>query len=71
MTDEHERLVQGDPEVLVGDDELPRQPASDRDPFVPEPYARPGERREWRAMRLAAIPVLIVAAIIVVYALTR
>ena len=72
MTDEpRERLVQPEPEVLEGDDELPRQPASDRDPFVPEPYARPGERREWRTMRLAVIPIVVIALIIVVYALTR
>ena len=68
---EHERLVQSEPEVLEGDDELPRQPASDRDPFVPEPYARPGERREWRAMRLALLPVAAIALVILVYALTR
>ena len=65
-----ERLIQPEPQVIEGDDELPRQPASSRDPFVPEPYARPGERREWRAMRLAIVPVLIVAAIIL-YALVR
>jgi hypothetical protein len=69
--DQHERLVQPEPEVLEGDDELPRQPTSDRDPYVPEPYARPGERREWRTMRLALLPVLAIAAIILVYALTR
>ena len=65
-----ERLVQSEPEVLSGEDELPRQPASERDPFVPEPYARPGERREWRVMRLALIPVLIAVAI-VLWALVR
>src|SRR5204863_331712 len=40
MTEEHE--VQHDPQVLEGEDELPRQPTSHRDPFVPEPGARPG-----------------------------
>jgi hypothetical protein len=68
---ERERLVQPDPEVLEGDDELPRQPVSDRDPFVPEPYARPGERRAWRLMRLAAIVLVVLALVIVVYALAR
>jgi hypothetical protein len=70
VADERERLVQPDPEVLSGEDELPRAPASDRDPFVPEPYARPGERREWRVMRLALVPVLIAVAI-VLWALIR
>jgi hypothetical protein len=59
-----ERQIQPHPQVLEGDDELPRQPSSDRDPYVPEPRARPGERREWRAMRLALIPLFIVIAIV-------
>jgi hypothetical protein len=61
---DEERQVQADPQVLEGDDELPRQPSSQRDPFVPEPYARPGERRAWRAMRLALIPIAIAVAIV-------
>ncbi len=63
MTEE-EREVQPEPQVLEGEDKLPRQPTSRRDPFVPEPYARPGERRAWRAMRLAVIPLLIAIAIV-------
>jgi len=63
---DEERQVQPEPQVLEGDDELPRQPASTRDPYVPEPRARPGERREWRAMRLALIPLLVVVAIVLV-----
>jgi len=61
-----ERQVQPDPQVLEGDDDLPRQPSSQRDPFVPEPYARPGERRAWRLMRLALIPLAIAILIVVV-----
>jgi hypothetical protein len=71
MSDEEERLVQAEPEVLEGDDELPRQPVSDRDPFVPEPYPRPGERREWRVMRLAALVVAALILVIVLYAILR
>jgi hypothetical protein len=71
VSDEEEHLVQSEPEVLEGDDELPRQPVSDRDPFVPEPYARPGERREWRAMRLAVVVVVALALVIVLYAIFR
>jgi hypothetical protein len=63
--DERERLVQPDPEVLEGEDELPRQPSSQRDPFVPEPGPRPGERRAWGVMRLAWIPIVVLIAIIV------
>jgi hypothetical protein len=59
-----ERQIQPQPQVLEGDDELPRQPTSHRDPYVPEPRSRPGERREWRAMRLALIPLLVVIAIV-------
>ena len=58
------------PGVIEGDDDLPRQPMLQRDPFVPEPGPRPGERRAWRAMRLSWIAVLIVVAI-VVYAAFR
>ena len=58
------------PGVLEGDDDLPRQPAPQRDPFVPEPGPRPGERRAWRVMRLSWIAVLIVVGI-VVYAFFR
>jgi hypothetical protein len=71
MSDEEERLVQAEPEVLEGDDELPRQPVSDRDPFVSEPYPRPGERREWRVMRLAALVVAALIFVIVLYAILR
>lgn len=63
---EEERQIQPEPQVLEGDDELPRQPTSPRDPFVPEPYARPGEQRAWRTMRLALIPIAIAIAIVLV-----
>ena len=58
------------PGVLTGDDDVPRQPAPKRDPFVPEPAPRPGERRAWRVMRLAWIVVAVVVGI-VIYAAVR
>ncbi len=58
-----ERQVQPEPQVLEGDDDLPRQPTSRRDPFVPEPGPRPGEQRAWRVMRLAFIPLLVAIGI--------
>jgi hypothetical protein len=57
------------PGVVAGDDDLPRQPAPKRDPFVPEPAPRPGERRAWRVMRLAWIVVAILVAIVIYAAL--
>jgi hypothetical protein len=60
--------IQHEPQVLEGDDELPRQPSPPLDPFTPEPGPRPGERRAFRAMWLAWIVVGIVVAI-VLYAL--
>jgi hypothetical protein len=60
-----ERQVQDDPVVLEGDDEPPRQPAPPLDPYTPEPGPRPGEKRAFQVMRLAAIALLIVGAIIV------
>jgi hypothetical protein len=65
---EREHEVQHEPQVLEGDDELPRQPAPPLDPYTPEPGPGPGERRAFRVMRLAWIVVGIVVAI-VLYAL--
>jgi hypothetical protein len=56
--------IQPEPQVIAGEDDLPRQPTSRRDPYAPEPYARPGEQRAWRAMRLALIPILLVVVLI-------
>ena len=64
-----EREVQHEPQVLEGEDELPRQPAPPLDPFTPEPGPRPGERRAWRVMRLSWIVVAIVVAIVIYAAL--
>jgi hypothetical protein len=60
-----EREVQHDPQVLEGEDDLPRQPASQRDPFVPEPGPRPGEGRAFSVLRWAWIPLLVAVAIVV------
>ena len=64
MEHERERLVQDDPEVLEGDDELPRQPSFPRDAFTPEPGPSPGERKAFRLLPLVWIVVLVLAAII-------
>ena len=61
--------VQHEPQVLAGEDEIPRQPAPPLDPFTPEPGPRAGEQRAFAVLRWAWIPVLVVAAIIVVAAL--
>ena len=60
-----EREVQHDPQVLEGDDELPRQPAPERDPYVPEPGPARGEARAFRVLAWAWIPVAIVIALVV------
>ena len=65
-----EREVQHDPQVLEGEDELPRQPAPPLDPFTPEPGPGPGEGRAFGVMRLAWI-VLAIAVAIVLVALLR
>ena len=59
-----EREVQHEPQVLEGDDDLPRQPAPPLDPFTPEPGARRGERRAFRVIRLAFVPIAIAVAIL-------
>jgi hypothetical protein len=61
-----EREVQHDPQVLEGEDELPRQPAPPLDPFTPEPGPGPGERRAFGVMRLAWIVIAIVVAIVLI-----
>ena len=63
MTEERE--VQHEPQVLEGDDDVPRQPAPPLDPYTPEPGPRAGEERAFSVMRLAWIPVLIAVAIVV------
>ncbi len=68
MSDERE--VQHDPQVLAGDDDLPRQPAPTLDPYTPEPGPRLGDVRAFRVLRYAWIPVL-VAVVIVLVALLR
>jgi hypothetical protein len=65
-----EREVQQEPQVLEGDDDLPRQPTLPRDPYVPEPGPTPGERRAFRLLPLVWILVLALAAIIL-YAVFR
>jgi hypothetical protein len=61
-----EREVQHDPQVLEGEDELPRQPSAPVDPYTPEPGPGPGERRAFGVLRLAWIVVAIVVAIVLI-----
>jgi hypothetical protein len=66
-----EREVQHDPQVLEGEDELPRQPSSPLDPFTPEPGPAPGEEKAWKVMRLAWVPIAIAVVAIVIWAIVR
>jgi len=65
-----EREVQHRPQVLEGEDELPRQPSLPRDPFVPEPGPTPGDRRAFKLLPLVWVVVLVLAGIIL-YAVFR
>jgi hypothetical protein len=58
--------VQHEPQVLQGEDELPRQPASPLDPYTPEPGPHPGEGRAFRVMRLAWVAIAIVVLIVLI-----
>lgn len=62
---EPEHEVQHEPQVLEGDDDVPRQPAPPLDPFTPEPGPRPGEERAFTVMRYAWLLVLVVIAVVV------
>jgi hypothetical protein len=68
VTDERE--VQHEPQVIEGEDEVPHQPAPPLDPYTPEPGPRPGERRAFRVLALAFVPIAITAGI-VIWALVR
>ena len=64
MTEEP-REVQTDPVVLEGDDREHVEPVPPRDPYTPEPGARPGERRAFRILALTFVALAIVAAILI------
>jgi hypothetical protein len=59
-----EREVQHDPQVIAGEDDVPRQPSLQKDPYTPEPGPSPGERRAFRLLPLVWIVVAILAGII-------
>jgi hypothetical protein len=59
-----EREVQHEPQVLVGEDEIPRQPA-DRTDYVPEP----GVGRARLPLVIGLVAFLAVVAAIVIWAL--
>jgi hypothetical protein len=65
-----EREVQHEPQVLEGEDELPRQPSPPLDPYTPEPGPRAGERRAFRLLRWAWFP-LVIGGLIVLWAALR
>ena len=59
-----EREVQHEPQVLEGEDDLPRQPSPPLDPYTPEPRPRAGERRAFRLLALAFVPLLVAVAVV-------
>jgi hypothetical protein len=59
-----EREVQHDPQVIEGEDDVPRQPSMPKDPYTPEPGPSKGERRAFRLLPLVWIVVAILAGII-------
>ena len=74
MADEHDRLVQPEPEVLEGEDDVPRQPvaphyATDMDAVGAPARETSGGRGAFGAMRLALIPLLVVVAVVLYAAL--
>ena len=60
-----EREVQDEPQVLEGDDDLPRQPPTTQDAYRPHFRDRQPWAARWKILLWAWIPVaLIVAAIV-------
>ena len=64
--DEQERIVEEEPEVLAGEDDIPREPPPPLDPYTPEPGPRPGEQRAFDVLRWAWIPILISVVLILI-----
>jgi hypothetical protein len=64
-----EREVQHEPQVLEGEDELPRQPSAPLDQYTPEPGPGRGEGRAFKVLRLSWIAIAVVVAIVVYAAL--
>jgi hypothetical protein len=58
-----------EPEVVEGDEDPFGANAPPLDPYTPEPGARPGERRAFRVMLLALVPIGITVAIVLIAAL--
>ena len=74
MADDRERLVQPEPEVLEGEDDVPRQPAQPQHDTEMDPVGTParetsGGRAAFSAMRFAWVAIGIVAAIVIYAAL--
>jgi hypothetical protein len=67
---EREHLVDTNPEVLEGEDDIPREPPPPLDPYTPEPGPGPGEQRAFSLMRWAWVP-LLVGAFLLLLALFR
>jgi hypothetical protein len=63
---DRERIVDRDPEVIQGEDEIPRQPAPPMDPYTPEPGPGPGEQRAFNVMRWAWVPLLVIAFVLLI-----
>jgi hypothetical protein len=63
---QHERIVDTDPEILEGEDEIPREPPPPLDPYTPEPGPRPGEQRAFNVLRWAWVPILVAVLLILI-----
>jgi hypothetical protein len=61
---ERERPVDANPEVLEGDDDIPREPAPPLDPYTPEPAPRRIEPRGFRVMWLAWLVLIVLIALL-------
>jgi hypothetical protein len=61
---DEERIVQDDPIVLEGDDDVLREPAPPLDPYTPEPGPRPGERRAFMLLSATVVVFVVVVALV-------
>ena len=64
-------LVEPEPEVVQGEDDLPRQPTLTNDPFTPAPAEHPGNRAAYRLAWVALAIIVVFGVVIAVWAALR
>ena len=65
MSENERELWSTRPEVVEGEDEIPRQPAPALDPYTPEPGPGPASSAAFNVLRWAWVPIIIAACLLI------